>query len=137
MSEIVSKITQIDGLYHTKGCAVDELKKAQEALGLKFSKEFSDYVMEFGCISFYGTEWTGLNVTGYLNVVEATLQERSFRPDFPSDCFVIEDQHIDGIVTAVDESGHVFTVQYGKKALLCNSLSEYLDLCIARKESIE
>lgn len=135
MKGIVDKIKKIGKLYHVKGCTTRQLKEAQSELGIEFPEEFIDYVKEFGAISFYGTEWTGLNVDGYLNVVESTKQERELNSTFPTDCFVLENQAIDGAITAVDEKGHVYTVQYDKKISLCDSISEYLNICIARKKS--
>ena len=133
MSNIVEKIKEIHPLYHVKGCTEEQIQEAQGALKMEFPEEFVDYVREFGAISFYGTEWTGLNVEGYLNVVEATRQEQSLNEAFPTECFVLENQGIDGVITAVDKAGHVFAIQFDQKKLLCDSLSEYLDLCIARK----
>lgn len=133
MKDIVEKIKEIDKLYHAKGCTTSQLKEAQSELGIKFPEEYIDYVKEFGAISFYGTEWTGLNVDGYLNVVEVTKQERELNSAFPTDCFVLENQAIDGLITIANENGNVFTVQYEKKTPLCDSISEYLDICIARK----
>lgn len=135
MENIVEKIKKIDNLYHAKGCTTRQLKEAQNKLELEFPEEFIDYVKEFGAISFYGTEWTGLNVDGYLNVVEATKQERTLNSAFPTDCFVLENQAIDGIITAVNEKGHVYIIQYDKKTSLCDSISEYLNICISRQKS--
>lgn len=134
MNGIVEKIKKVDKLYHAKGCTTSQLKEAQRELGLEFPEEFIDYVKEYGAISFYGTEWTGLNVGGYLNVVEVTKRERELNSAFPTDCFVLENQAIDGLITAVNENGNVFTIQYDKKTPLCDSISEYLDICIARKK---
>ena len=135
MNNIADKIRKIEKFYHLTGCTDSQLKDAQDELDLKFPKEFIDYVKEFGAISFYGTEWTGLNVEGYLNVVEVTKQERELNAAFPGDCFVIENQGIDGVITVVDEKGSVFIVQYDNKRFLCDSLSAYLDICIARKKN--
>lgn len=126
---IVDEIKKIPKLYHAKGCATSQIMEAQKKLDITFPEEFIDYVKKYGAISFFGTEWTGLNVEGYLNVVEATKQERNINDDFPEDCFVIENQGIDGLVTVVDEKGVVYSVQYDKKEFLCNSLSEYLSIC--------
>lgn len=133
MSNIIDKIKKIPNLYHIEGCSNQQIEKAQEALGIKFTEEFKDYVKTFGAISFYGTEWTGLNVEGYLNVVEVTKQEREFNSDFPSDCIVIENQGIDGVLVVMNETGKIFTVQYEKQDFLCDSLLKYLDICIDRK----
>lgn len=133
MSKIIDRIKEIPKLYHATGCTTSQLKEAQNELGLEFPEEFIDYVKEYGAISFYRTEWTGLNVDGYLNVVEVTKQERELNSTFPSDCFVIENQGIDGIISVVNKNGQVFTIQYEKKELLCDSLLDYLEVCIARK----
>ena len=134
MSNIVTKIKGISNLYHASGCTTKQLKEAQKTLDLVFPEEFVDYVKEYGAISFYGTEWTGLNVDGYLNVVEVTQQERELNEGFPTDCFVIENQGIDGLIIIVNEKGKVFSLQYGKKEALCESLTDYLDICILRKK---
>ncbi len=134
MAEINEKIKSISKLYHVAGCDLNQIEEAQKALNINFPEEFLDYVKEFGAISFYGTEWTGLNVEGYINVVDATIQEREINSNFPTDCFVIENQAIDGLLTIVNEMGEVYTFQYGQKDFLCNSLSEYLDICLARQK---
>ena len=129
---IVDEIKKVPKLYHTKGCKTSQIKDAQKMLGITFPEEYVDYVKEYGAISFYGTEWMGLNVDGYLNVVEATMQERKINNYFPTDCFVIENLGIDGIITIADEKGVVYSLQYSKKEKICNSITEYLKLCLNR-----
>ena len=130
---IIEKINEIPNLQNLNGCTTKQIKEASKSLGISFPDEYIDYVKAFGAISFYGTEWMGLNVDGYLNVVEATKQERELNPFFPADCFVIENQGIDGLVVAADEKGRVFCIQYKTKKLVCNSISEYVDICLKRK----
>lgn len=134
MTNIVNKIKEIPNLYHVVGCSVRQIEEAEAELGLKFPEEFIDYVKEFGAISFYGTELMGLNVAEYLSVVENTKKERTMNPCFPSHCFVLENQGIDGAISVMDEKGKVFMIQYDKKVLLCNSFYDYLDICIERKK---
>ena len=135
MNKIVDKIKYIPNLYHTQGCTTTQINQAQNELGLAFNDEIIDYIKKYGAISFFGTEWTGLNVDEYLDVVEKTKEERALNPNFPKDCIVIENLAIDGIVMALDEKGHVYSIQYGNKKLLCNSLSDYLDICISRSDN--
>lgn len=132
MMDIINEIKKISKLYHVNGCTTSQIMDAQKALDLTFPEEYIDYVKEYGAISFYGTEWTGLNVEGYLNVVEATKQERKLNSSFPLDCFVIENQGIDSLVTVSDEKGCIYSVQYNKKEKMYNSLSEYLISCVER-----
>ena len=102
MDNIVDKIKTISKLYHASGCSADQIDDAQKLLNLTFPEDYVNYVKEYGAISFYRTEWSGLNVTGYLNVVENTIQERKLNPDFPDDCFVIENLGIDGKIVVED-----------------------------------
>lgn len=127
---IVDEIKKIPNLYHAKGCTTSQIKDAQKALGITFPDEFIDYVKEYGAISFYGTEWMGLNVDDYINVVDATKQERDINDNFPSDCFVLENQGIDGIITVADEKGNVYSISYDKKELIYTSIIDYLHSCV-------
>ena len=134
MSNIVEKIRKIDGLYHAKGCSLQQVNEAQSKLNITFPEEYIDYVREFGVVSFYGTEWTGLNVEGELNVVEVTEQERSLNDRFPKECFVLENLGIDGVLIICNEKGQVFSIHFNEVKKICDSVSEYLDECIARKK---
>lgn len=133
MSKLTDKINSIPNLLSTGGCTNEQISEAEKKLNLTFPEDFIEYTKNYGVISFFGTELTGLNVDGYLNVVDATLQEQKNNNNFPENCFVLENLYIDGILAVSDESGKVYSLQYDKKELLCNSFSEYLDLCIKRK----
>lgn len=134
MCNIVEKLNMVPGLLHLTGCNTSQVKAAQKALNIVFPDEYIEYVKGFGAVGFYGTEWTGLGMEGSLNVVEATQQERRIDKSFPANAFVVENIGIDGQLTLMDESGKIYAYQRGVKKLLCNSLMEYLDLCIARKK---
>lgn len=132
MVDIVNKINKIEKLFYAKGCTDEQVKTAEKKLGFSLPMEYVQYVKAFGAISFYATEWTGLNVGGRINVVDVTEQERKINSDFPKDCFVLENQGIDGIIIVADTDGKVFSVQYDKKELICDSISDYLEQCISR-----
>ena len=134
MSAIIEKIGKIEKLYHAKGCTFKQIKDAQIELGITFPEEYIDIVKKYGAISFYGTEWTGLNVDDYLNVVTVTKQERDLNSAFPSDCFVLENQGIDGLIVICNEAGQVFSLQYSKVDKIYDSISGYLDECINRNK---
>ncbi|ATV59247.1 MULTISPECIES: SMI1/KNR4 family protein [Fusobacterium] len=134
MTLIIEKINKIEKLYHTEGCSFKQIKEAQLELGITFPDEYIDIIKKYGAISFYGTEWTGLNVGGYLNVVSATKQEREMNSAFPLDCFVLENQGIDGLIVICNEKGEVFSIQYSKIEKIYSSISDYLDECIKRKK---
>ena len=86
-------------------------------------------MLEFGSITFKGVELTGLNITGHLNVVNATLQERKFNPDFPKNIFIIENLGIDSIFIVGDEKGSIYKLQYDKMIKISSSFTEYLQRC--------
>lgn len=132
MSSIIEKINGIEKLYHAKGCSFKQIREAQSELGITFPEEYIDIVKEFGAISFFGTEWTGLNVDDYLNVVSVTKEEREINSSFPYDCFVLENQGIDGLIVICNEKGEVFSLQYSKIEKIHDSISGYLDECMQR-----
>ena len=132
MGNIVEKIKTISNLYAIKGCSEEQIKVAEEELGIKFPEEYIDYVKEYGCIDFGGTEWTGLNIDGRLNTVYATKQEMAANSFFPKGFFVLENIGIDAKKIIVNEKGEVCLLQYEKVTHLFDSLTEYLDLCIKK-----
>lgn len=134
MSDIIDKIKGVKGLRCARGCSEEQLLEAQKELDLLFPEEFSEYVREYGCIDFGATEWTGLNIKGYLNTVTATEKERNINAGFPKGYFVLEDMNIDARKIIVNEEGQVFSLQYEKVTPLCNTISEYLDMCIEKNK---
>ena len=133
MSNIVDKLKAIPDLSALKGCSMQQVEEAQAELGLTFPVEYVEYVREFGCVDFGATEWTGLNIKGRLNTVEATKSEMSVNADFPKGYFVLENLGIDAKRVIVNEKGEVYLLQYEKKTYLCGSISEYLDMCLIGK----
>lgn len=128
---LIEKIKAIKDVDVYKGCTAQQIADAEKKLKLTFPKEYVDYVKEFGHISFGGVEWTGLNTKSYLNVVDATLKERKINKDFPDKHFVLEDFNIDCKIIIVNEASEVFLFQLNKKSPVANSISAYLDLCLA------
>lgn len=129
--DIVERIRTIEDLGYIDGCSDEQIKEAEQTLGLKFPKEYIDYVKEFGCIDFGSTEWTGLNIEGRLNTVEATIAERRYNTNFPDKYFVLDDYNIDAKKVIVNELGEVFLLQYGMITKISNTISEYLEICIS------
>ena len=131
---IVEKIKKIKNLDKNLngGASEEQIERAEKRLSLRFSKEYKEYVKEFGMISFYGTEWSGLNIDGYFNVVNMTEDEKALNESFPKKYFAIENLAVDGIIIISNEEGKIYSIQYDKKELICNSLSEYLDICLKR-----
>jgi hypothetical protein len=129
---IVEKIKKIKDLEITSNgrASEEEIIRAEKRLNLKFSKEYKEYIKEFGAISFFGNEWSGLNIDGYFNVVNMTEDERALNESFPEKYFVVENIGVDSIFIISNEDGKIYSIQYDKIEFLCNSLSEYLDICL-------
>ena len=129
--EKIKKMKDLD-INPKGGASKEQIERAEKRLSLRFSKEYKEYVKEFGMISFYGTEWSGLNIDGYFNVVNMTEDEKALNESFPKKHFVIENIGVDSIFIISNEDGKIYSIQYDKIEFLCNSLSEYLDICLKR-----
>lgn len=130
---IVEKINQISKLYKKDGCSENDVIEAEKKLGVTFSADYKEYVKEFGKISFYGTELTGVNVPPRLDVVNVTLEERKLSSNFPKEGFyVIENLGIDSKIAISNEKGEVYIWTPSSMEKLCDSFSEYIDICIKR-----
>lgn len=131
MSTIINLMEGISDLSSMRqGCSETQLIEAEKQLGMKFPRDYVEYVRKYGCVDFGSTEWTGLNINGRLNTVVATQKEMSVNPAFPEKHFVLEDLNIDAKKIIVNEEGEIFLLQYDKRKKMCNSLVEYLKLCI-------
>lgn len=132
MSKIKDLISSIDGIKFIGACTSDEIDDAQNKLGLGFPEEYKEYLLNYGAIRFNGIELCGLNIDGYLNVVEATEQEKEANSSFPNKMFVIEDLGIDAKLIVGDEEGNIYLLQRDKKKLICSSFAEYVEKCKGR-----
>lgn len=128
MRTIIEQIEKKQKLFHSKGSSIDQVIAAEKHLGLKFSDEFRNYVLQYGAISFGSHEFTGLNVEDYINVVSVTLEERKVRSDFPQEAVVIEQLGIEGITIVQDAAGTVYELnEAGESKQIANSFAQYLE----------
>lgn len=126
MSKIKDVVDSIPGVRIWGGCSQKDIRESERALGLRFPKEYKEYLLLYGSITFRGTELCGLNIPGHLNVVNATNQEKSVNPYFPDKMFVIENLGIDARLAICDERGTIYLLQRTQKVPVAKSLSEYL-----------
>ncbi|MGX7068988.1 SMI1/KNR4 family protein [Gemella bergeri] len=124
----------MENLYTAKGATEEQIIAAEKDLNLTFPVEYREYLKEFGAISFYGTELTGLNVDSYINVVDATNSEKKLNKKFPNDYFVLENFGIDGELVLMNTKGKVFLFKNGEMKELCENFREYIKLCLERKK---
>jgi len=129
MEGIVSILMQKDAFVSMLGASEKLIAESETALGLRFAKDYTDYIKAFGTASFCGHELTGVCNAHQLNVVEVTLLERQHNPNIAKDWYVVEQAHIDGIVIWQSTKGHIFkSIPNLKPVKVCNSLVEYVNM---------
>ena len=126
MESIVRMLKNQPNFYSLQGASEEEVRQAEQALGLSFAEDYRAYVLEYGAASFAGHELTGVCLSHRLNVVNATLLERKCS-DVPGDWYVLEQTNIDGIVIWQTSDGSVFQTASGNnKREINGSLIEYV-----------
>jgi len=114
-------------IYHLKGISAKKVIEAEQKLGLRFSDEFRNYLMEYGAVSSGSHEFMGIGGDSYLDVVDETLRERENRKGFPKNCYIIENLGIDGILVLQDENGVVYEMSDAGLKRIFNSMKEYVE----------
>jgi len=127
MSTIINVIQSFSDLLFATSVAETEVLGAEERLGLRFSPEYTEYVMEFGAAMGHGHELTGVLNSERLNVVSATIREREINVQIPKNLYVIENPGINGIIIWQDAEGKVYeTSPHSAPKVIAGSLAEYL-----------
>lgn len=127
MTEIIDVFKSQKCFRCRTGATEKQIKEAENKLGLTFSDEYKAYLLEFGCVSMYEHEFTGLNCSKRLDVVEVTLEQRDFISNIPLDLYVIEEANIDGIIICQNNSGEVFCVSPNSVPnKISNSFEQYV-----------
>lgn len=127
MSDIIKIIRSLDKMRCYKPANKEDIENAELELCVHFADEYKEYLAEFGEISAYGVELTGLIDAEYINVVSATKEKREMYHQVPNSLYVIEDPAIDGIVIWQDTNGHIYkTTPNSDPVKICDSLAEYL-----------
>lgn len=128
MENIIDILKERDGFCSLNGVTEEEIKAAEQTLGLIFATEYGVYLKTFGLASFHGHELTGIIKSPRLSVVEQTITEKDNNPHVPDDFYVIEVANIDGIVIWQSGTGEIFeTVYDSAPTLICRSLSDYIE----------
>ena len=126
MKTIIDEIAGHCKVYKGTGVSDEVIASAEQQLGLTFPSEYKTYLKECGVLSFASHEITGLGISGYLNVVEATKTERKLGGAFPEDCILVENIGVDGILVIMDTDGCVFSYQNGHKSVIAESFCDYV-----------
>lgn len=127
MNGYIKKLKEQDDFMTLGGVTEKDIDDAERTLGLRFAKEYHNYLIECGIATAIGHEFTGIGKTQRLNVVNVTKEQRSRNPNVSDDLYVIEELGIDGIVIWQSESGEVYqTVSELKPEKIAKSLEEYV-----------
>ena len=117
------------GLLQGKPVSDSAITECEQKLSVKFSDDYKECVRQYGALSYYGHELTGVVSSPRLNVVDVTNEEKKVNSGLPNNWYVIEQTGMDGIVIWQADSGEIFqsspTAAYKK---ICNSLAEYIEL---------
>lgn len=106
----------------------EDICQAEKKLNVNFSKEYSDYVAEFGVAIFDGHEFTGLCDGKRLDVVRVTQEQRRLHKHIPSDWYVVECLDVDGIVIWQSSEGSVYaSIPNAEAKKIANSILEYIE----------
>ena len=125
---IVSAMKTYQDLFTDDGVQQEIIYEAAQRLGLAFSKEYVEYLSEFGIAAVNGHELTGLGCPSRTNVIDVTMEERQYN-SVPTDWYVVEQANIDGIVIWQSGDGIIYQTMPNQKPIkLCESLAEYISM---------
>lgn len=124
--KIIELLREIDGFRYFKPTTESDVLDAETKLGMKFAKEYTEIIREYGAFSCLGHEFTGICESKRLNVVEVTLAERNNNP-YTSELYVIENVNIDSILVWQSSDGTVYqTIGASKPTKISDSITEYI-----------
>lgn len=127
MFEFVDKIRESEDFLPQKPVTDDAIKQTEKKLKLVFADDYKAFLLHYGAALLGDKEINGICDAVRLSVVEATERARSFFPEFPKDAYVIEELHIDHIITIQKADGVVYSYGPADKAKkIADSLGDYL-----------
>ena len=107
---------------------MQQIETAEQALGVHFSREYREYISQFGVASTYGHELTGICSFPRLNVVDVTRKQWTLNPLVPTALYVVEELNMDNAVVWQSEIGEIFLSQPNTvPTRIAESLIEYLN----------
>ena len=127
MSLFIENLKEKNDFYYEKGASLDDIKRAEEALGLVFSEDYKKCLQLYGSISYGGHELTGFSEDESLDVINVTLNNLKKNNNIKIPLYVIEETHMDGIVIWQAPTGEIYQTGYkGVPEKIYESLEEYM-----------
>lgn len=127
MSQIVGIIQSLQSYRKAGKPTKADIADAEISLRLSFSDEYKEYLEEFGAVSAFGMELTGIISVEYRNVVLATKEEWSLNSKIPHTMYVVENTCVDGIIIWQDTNGLIYQSSPSSDAKqIATSLGDYI-----------
>ena len=126
MAQFVNTLRNFEDFMQLGGVSNDEIKKAEERLGVGFAEEYKEYLRECGAATADGHEYTGICKAKRLDVVLVTEKERSAELEISDSAYVVEQTHMDGIVIWQTTDGAIYQSHENSFKKINNSLAEYV-----------
>lgn len=126
MAQFVNTLRKFEDFMQLGGVSNDEIKKAEERLGVRFAEEYKEYLRECGAATADGHEYTGICKAKRLDVVLVTEKERSAELEISDSAYVVEQTHMDGIVIWQTTDGAIYQSHENSFKKINNSLAEYV-----------
>lgn len=129
MKKLDAVLKKKRGLVLGKPVSDSEIAECEQMLSVRFAPDYKECIKQYGALSYYGHELTGIVSTPRLNVVNVTNEEKRVNSGLPDNWYVIEQAGIDGIVIWQSDSGEVFqSYPSGNYKKISDSLAEYIEL---------
>lgn len=126
MAQLVNALRKFGDFIQLGGVSDEEIKVAEESIGVRFSKEYKEYLRECGAATADGHEFTGICKAKRLDVVVVTKKERKEGIEFFDNAYVVEQAHIDGIVIWQTTDGAIYQSQGNSFKKIKESLVDYM-----------
>ncbi len=128
MKKFTDIIKEYEDFTAVGGASNEQIKEAEEELGLKFSKEYKEFLKEYGAACANGHEFLGICDSKRLDIVDATLKAKKKNELISDEMYLIEDVGIDKILTWQNSDGKLFqSVGKGEPEPIKMNLAEYVD----------
>ena len=96
-------------LHHLSPASEEEIRDAEQELGVDFAEEYKEYLRCFGTAIIEDHEFCGICQSPRLNVVDVTLHEREVLANHKCDfMYVVEKLGIDDLSIWQDSKGVVY-----------------------------
>lgn len=116
---------------HGNGALTNEIERAEKRLEILFSKDYKNYLFEFGSVVINDHELTGISKTKHRDVVSVTLDKWDFHEDFKRRrLYVIEDIGIDDIIIWQDGKGNIYESQGNAIKKIYDTFEDYIKYII-------